>query len=206
MLPTCQVVSILVSLCIHGEAAYWKILLECLLITPLVYCFFEDFNIAREYLKDLWTTYKHKAVDLYTVALATNTAFELFKRAEVELMEELRSTLPLELKSKIKGYEQIQGLLYMTTAVTRGQDPDRRTAPDDPYNYQLWDIADWTGLPVYIILISFMDVIEPGEVPVCKSGYFGMLNLKEDVLNPKEKFIQDKIVLLERLIPEFMFM
>jgi hypothetical protein len=39
----------------------------------LIYCFFEDFNVAREHLKDLWTSYKHGAVDLTAVSLATNT-------------------------------------------------------------------------------------------------------------------------------------
>lgn len=39
----------------------------------LIYCFFEDFNITRELLKDMWTTYKSGNLDLTQVALATNT-------------------------------------------------------------------------------------------------------------------------------------
>ncbi|TVY35480.1 hypothetical protein LSUB1_G004598 [Lachnellula subtilissima] len=172
----------------------------------LVYCFFEDFNIARDHIKDLWTAYKRGVVDLPTAALSTNTAFELFKRAEDELVAELRSTLPPHLVNRIRGYYEIQGLLYMTTAKTRGQDPESRKSYDDPYNYQLWDIADWTCLNIYIILGSFLQVIQRGHVPVCKPGHFGKLNLNEDVLYPDEKFTQDKIVLLELLIPEFMFL
>ncbi|TVY48092.1 hypothetical protein LOCC1_G002056 [Lachnellula occidentalis] len=172
----------------------------------LIYCFFEDFNIAREHLKDLWTTYKHGAIDLSTAALSTNTAFELFKRAEDELVAELRSTLPPDLMNRIRGYEEIQGLLYTTTATARGKNTESRRSYDDPYNFQLWDIADWTCLSVYIILISFLPVIQRDHVPVCKPGYFGKLNLNEDVLYPGEKFTQDKIVLLERLLPEIMFL
>ncbi|TVY20665.1 hypothetical protein LARI1_G001186 [Lachnellula arida] len=172
----------------------------------LIYCFFEDFNIAREHLKDLWTTYKRGKIDLPTAALSTNTAFELFKRAEDELLAELRSTLPPDLMNGIRGYWEIQGLLYITTATARGQDTESRRSIGDPYNYQLWDIADWTCLNVYIILKSFLPVIQRGRVPVCKPGYFGKLNLNEDVLYPGEKFTQDEIVLLERLIPELMFL
>lgn len=39
----------------------------------LVYCFFEDFNTARQYLKNLWGAYKDDGIDLTAVALATNT-------------------------------------------------------------------------------------------------------------------------------------
>lgn len=50
-----------------GEATLW-----------LIYCFFEDFNVAREHLKSIWTACKHGFLDLPTVALSTNTAFEIF--------------------------------------------------------------------------------------------------------------------------------
>lgn len=39
----------------------------------LIYCFFEDFNIARVHLRDLWTAYKNAEIDLIVVSLATNT-------------------------------------------------------------------------------------------------------------------------------------
>lgn len=162
--------------------------------------------MARNHLRDLWTAYKHGAVDLTTTALSTNTAFELFKRAEIELMVNLQSTLPPDLMSRIKGYQEIQGLLYATIAMNRGKNNNDRGSPQDSYNYELFDIADWTGLPVYLMLNSFLDVVQPGQPPVCKPGCFGKLNLNEDVLSPREKFTQDKIVLFERVLPEFIFL
>ncbi|TVY78229.1 hypothetical protein LSUE1_G004193 [Lachnellula suecica] len=156
----------------------------------LIYCFFEDFNIAREHLKDLWTTYKHGSLDLTTAALSTNTAFELFKRAEDELLVDLRSTLPPSLMGQMNG----------------GQDVESRRSPEDPYNYYLFDIADWTAHSVYLLLIAFMHIRQSGLGPVCQPGYFGELNLNEDVLYPGAKFIQDKIFLLERFLPELIFL
>lgn len=172
----------------------------------LVYCFFEDFNIARDHLKDLWTTYRHEAVDLPTVALATNTAFEVFKRAEDELMAELQSTLPPNFRDQMRGYENIERLLHVNSALNMGLSVGSLRSAGDPYNYELWELADWTGLNVYISLKSFLPVIQNDSVPICKPGYFGELNLNEDILNPAQKFTQDQIVLLERLLPEFMFL
>ncbi len=47
-------------------------------IVWLIYCFFEDFNIAREHLKDSWTKYKYGDMDLAAVSLATNTVCKKF--------------------------------------------------------------------------------------------------------------------------------
>ncbi|KAL2071993.1 hypothetical protein VTL71DRAFT_11336 [Oculimacula yallundae] len=174
----------------------------------LIYCFFEDFNNTREHLKDLWTTYKCGKIDLTTAALSTNTAFELFQRSEKELLAELRNTLPPERMDDIKSYVEVQAFLMTTVALARGEDPhpSARRSPGDPYNYRLWDIADWIGPPVYIILLSFLPVYQPGSVPICKPGHFGILNLSEDLLYPDQKFQQDEIVLLERFIPEIIFL
>lgn len=108
--------------------------------------------------------------------------------------------------NKTKGYAEIQTLLFEATAKTRGVNTENRRLPGDPYNYNLWDIADWTCLPVYIILNKFLPVIQPESTPICKAGFFGTLNLTEDALYPDQKFTQDSIVLLEKLLPEFFFL
>jgi hypothetical protein len=130
----------------------------------------------------------------------------MFQRAEEELINELKSTLPKDLAGQLSGFKTTQGFLFHLAALQRGQDPARKMHPDDQYNYNLLDIADWTCFPVYLILNAFLPVIEHNNAPVCKPGFFGNLNLNEDVLDPRQKFIQDKIVLFERLLPEFMFL
>ena len=172
----------------------------------LIYCFFEDFNVVRNHLKDLWTAYKNVDVDLTAAALSTNTAFERFQRSSVELMLELASTLPVEYANQLKSYDSVQGFLFQVVAIQRGVNPDARLRPRDHYNYRLFDIADWTCLPVYIMLNSFLDVIHPNQVPICKPGHFGRLNMTEEIVDPRQKFSQDQIVLFERLLPEFVFL
>jgi hypothetical protein len=76
------------------------------------------------------------------VSLSTNTANELFRRAEEDLMTELRSTLPPNLVGKIRGYQQVHDLLYLAVAMTRGVNANDRRLQGDPYNYRLFDIAD----------------------------------------------------------------
>jgi hypothetical protein len=49
-----------------------------------VYCFFEDFNILREYLQERWCDYNDGLISLSAVAVVTNTAFDMFQRAEKE--------------------------------------------------------------------------------------------------------------------------
>ncbi|CAG8981259.1 hypothetical protein HYALB_00003857 [Hymenoscyphus albidus] len=164
----------------------------------------ESYWLARKHLRFLWTEYKRGASDLATVALLTNTAFQTFKRAEEELFADLRSILPRDIMAEIKGYPQIQNLLFTATAMTRGLHPDCRRSPDDPYNYDLDEIADWTALPVYLLLWTYLQVIQRRGhiVPICKPEHRGTLNLNGDHPNPEEKYKQDKIFLCEHFIPE----
>jgi hypothetical protein len=129
----------------------------------------------------------------------------MLSRAEEDLMKELKSTLPAKIASRLEGYDMVQGILFQHVAGQRRQNLSRRIHPDDAYNYALFDIADWTCLHAYIILDSFLPIWRI-DAPVCKPGYFGKLNMKEEILNPREKFAQDKIVLLEMLLPELKFL
>ena len=58
-------------------------------IQILMNCFFEDFNKIREYLQGCWCDYKEGLMSLTAVAITTNTAFDLFQRAEKELERQI---------------------------------------------------------------------------------------------------------------------
>jgi hypothetical protein len=85
-------------------------------------------------------------------------------------------------------------------------DVERRIRPKDVYNFDLHDIADWTCLPVYTILDSFLPLIQSNSIPICTPGYLGSLNMTKDLLHPREKFQQDNIVLSERFLPKIKFL
>ncbi|EPE36917.1 hypothetical protein GLAREA_09080 [Glarea lozoyensis ATCC 20868] len=198
----------------------------------LIYCFFEDFNITRQHLKALWTSYKNGRVDLTTAALSTNIAFELFRRSEEELVKQLQ--LRLHRKDRkdpaMWDYELIQDLIYGATAECRGQDIDYRKSESHVYNHDMFDIADWTGLPVYLILSIFLDEIKrkriEGNMPAAwkiqrkkvkaaMKNYpapiaFDYKNVKfdssTDLLNPDCKWDCDVSILLSTHLPEFVFL
>lgn len=88
-------------------------------------------------------------------------------------------------------------------AANKNQDLRYKELPTDPYNFDTFEIADWTCFPVYQILETFLETVQ-NNVNFGGSGHHGMLNLKEDDLrDARKKYILDTIVLLERLMPEF---
>lgn len=62
-------------------------------IVWLIYCFFEDFNIAREHLKSSWIKYRDGSMDLAAVALATNTVCKFSYRTCDDMQESQQSFL-----------------------------------------------------------------------------------------------------------------
>ena len=90
--------------------------------------------------------------------------------------------------------------LFLLTCLAR---PD----PAIPYNTAMYDVADFIYLPVNILLVSFREVLQPGQAPVYKKGYFGTYdpNARRERMSTSQKFNEDKIVLLE-ILPEFAFM
>lgn len=95
----------------------------------------------------MWTTYKRGRMDLATVALASDKAFVIFQRAGMELMAGLKSVVLSDIQDQVLGSGVIK-YLSMFASLQRGQEPFATY----PYNQNLWDVADWLCLPVYIIL------------------------------------------------------
>jgi hypothetical protein len=166
----------------------------------MIYCFFEDFQQVRHFLDQSWSDYKLGMLDLPTVAVTTNVAVQMLQRAEKALLE----ALPKDLK--IAGYEKVGIYLYMAIAVGRGINPSFRYKTDDVINMDLQDIADFTCLPVSIILKSFLPVLAACPAfPVYKPGFFGKIDSSGRPLSWRDRFKQDKIILLE-FLPEFCYL
>jgi hypothetical protein len=168
---------------------------------------------------------------LTTAALSTNIAYELFRRAEEDLVKQLQ--LKLHRKDRkypaMWDYSLIQGLIYEATAECREQDIDHRKCETHGYNHNMFDIADWTGSPVHLILSTFLDEIErkriENDMPAAwkkqrKSVQVAIkkypapigfnyksveLDFSTDLLNADCKWKCDLFVLLNILLPEFVF-
>lgn len=158
-----------------------------------IYCFFRDFAELRTQMSQSWADYMSGIVDLAPVAVTTNVYLQTLQRAETELLKSLPNRFGLS------NYHKVAGLLNMAVAITRGVDSSFRQQEGDVINMELKDIADFTCLPVYIILNSFLPVLDGQHVPIMKPGFFGKVDLTGRRLSWREKFNQDKIVLLEFL-------
>jgi hypothetical protein len=160
-----------------------------------LYCFFNDLNRLREFLRHLWSDYQAGNVDLITASVTTNTAMELVQREEKEFF----AMYP------ILGGHQLAEVLYDMICEMRGQDPGAREEEEDLINYKMLDVAEWLYMPPYSLLLAFCeDVIHDGHTPVIKPGYFGVYdpNADRSKLTDRQRMLEDKIILLESL-PEF---
>jgi hypothetical protein len=128
----------------------------------LMYCFFEDFNKIREYLQERWCDYKEGLMTLTAVAITTNTAFDLFQRAEKELNLQLAS------RSVVEGFEEVTKSFFSVDVFDRDwrilNPPDALSYPG--WNAEMYDKADWLCLPVYQQLKSLLAHFPPLKVAV----------------------------------------
>ena len=81
-------------------------------------------------------------------------------------------------------------------------DPDPRLNRDDIINVELKDVADFTSMPVYVILSSFLPVLEEGLILVVKPDFFGEIDLSRRPLSRLDNFNQHKMLPLD-LLPDF---
>jgi hypothetical protein len=160
-----------------------------------LFCFFDDLNRLCGFLNDLWSDYKAGLCDLITVSVTTNTAIELVHRAEQEFV----AAFP-----KLDTCEKMQGVFYLLMCSLRKEDPAAREEPDDLFNFNMLDVAEWTFMPVHALITDFLDVIQPGFAPIMKPGYWGIYDPRADrnKLTVRERIVEDRVILLEAL-PEF---
>ncbi|KAK9350684.1 hypothetical protein V1523DRAFT_399017 [Lipomyces doorenjongii] len=69
----------------------------------------------------------------------------------------------------------------------------------DNFNYDLYNIADDVYLVPYRMLLSFLDVLDPRELPLIKEGMFGRYDPDSDLATKtgRQKFQEDQILLME---------
>lgn len=71
--------------------------------------------------------------------------------------------------------------------------------PSDNFNHDTYDMAHDTYMIPFIMLGSFLLVLQPGRVPLYLEGTFGVYDPSRDLstMSNQDKFRQDKVVLME---------
>ncbi|KAH8808304.1 hypothetical protein F5884DRAFT_364660 [Xylogone sp. PMI_703] len=125
----------------------------------LLYCFFEDFNEIRDFLLERWCDYADGIISLSTVAVITNTAFDMFQHEEKVLL----STLPKSFK--LRDFGSIAHMLFIECGLLH---VDYNNTPSDKEeaNNFMQEEANWVCLPIYWFLINWLEHAPPGKIPV----------------------------------------
>ena len=160
-----------------------------------MYCLFADLRRLRIMIGRTWEDYSKGEIDLMSASILTNTAFDLVRRTEASFFDALPD------------FESAQKLIQtfmLFICISRGVNPRHKERPDDWFNYEVLDVAQWLYLPTFTLLDGFCDVIQPRQMPLMKPGFFGTYNAKADrkAMSPRQMLAEDKMILLEAL-PEF---
>ena len=162
------------------------------------HCLFQDVKNIRFFLRQLWTSYKDGGLSLVAVSITTNTAIDFVRSMEQDLLQQFPDK---------SDYEGIMHIFYAVQCLHRGHDPSNKQQTDDPFNFEVYDLAEEVMVPTYIIIESLQRVITPNTVPVYKPGYFGLRNttIDWDRKSARDKFHDDRLVLMEAF-PDLMLM
>ena len=162
-----------------------------------IHCLFQDIRNIRSCVRQLWGNYL-QGMDVAAISVTTNTAIDLVRNLEREFR--------LQFPDK-SDYKDIVELFYKVQCLNQGQDPGHLQEPGDYFNLAVYDLAEECLMSTYIILASVQDVVKPGVIPVYRPGHFGHRNLRSEwsSKSPREKFQDDKLVLLEAF-PDLMMM
>ena len=160
-----------------------------------IHCLFNDFDNIRRYLQQVWTCYKQGIFDLIAASITTNTALDFVKG----LQEDFVDTFPGH-----TDFEKHINVLYATLCFANGQDPGFKERSDDDMNFAVYENAEATLFPAYLLLSSFTNVLEPNNLPTYKPDHWGVYDASSDRASKssRDKYQEDKIVLLE-ILPDF---
>ncbi|KAK0508380.1 hypothetical protein JMJ35_009464 [Cladonia borealis] len=160
-----------------------------------MYCLFTDLHGLRTFIGKTWEDYSDGKMDLMAASVLTNTAFDLVRRTETKFF----TALP-----EFESAQKLIQFFMLFISILRGVNPRHREQPDDWFNYEVADVAQWLYLPTFILLDGFCDVIQPRQMPLMKPGFFGIYDPKADrkAMSLRQMLAEDKIILLEAL-PEF---
>ena len=160
-----------------------------------MYCLFADLHGLRTFIGKTWEDYSDGRMDLMAASILTNTAFDLVRRTETKFF----TALP-----EFESAQKLIQFFMLFISILRGVNPRHKERPDDWFNYEVADVAQWLYLPTFILLDGFCDVIQPRQMPLMKPGFFGTYDPKADrkAMSLRQMLAEDKIILLEAL-PEF---
>ena len=154
------------------------------------HCLFQDIRDLRSFLRQLWESYKDGDIALVAASITTNTAIDFVRSMEQDLLHRFPDK---------SDYESIMHIFYGAQCIHRGLDPSSKQRPGDPFNFEVYDLAEEVMLPTYIVIESLQRVISPNQLPLYKPGHLGTRDTTTawTEKSDREKFRDDQLVLME---------
>ncbi|KAI1754847.1 hypothetical protein F4782DRAFT_463396 [Xylaria castorea] len=149
-----------------------------------------DMNCVRAHIQWIWSNYKIGAFDLAAAAIATNTAIDLVRNMMEDIMPLLNSHGGLSVM--LRTFHTLQCLMKGWTI------ENIFVESQDNLNYDTYDVGYGTYLTTYRLLEAFVDVLQPGQLPLYKEGMFGFYDPASDRSKKTgwQKFGDDKVLLM----------
>lgn len=126
-------------------------------------------------------------------SVTTNTAIDLVRQSTNDFVEKY---------PRFKENQALQQLTCQTVGLLRGQPMAEKSQPDDPYNMNLAEVAEWSYVGMSMMLAAFCQILEPREAPPAYNPRrFGQADPKADhtTMNARERFNEDRRIVLEEL-------
>lgn len=153
-----------------------------------------DMNQVRSRVQWIWSNYKIGIFDLAAAAIATNTAIDLVRN----MMEDV-----IPLLNTHGGLGHMLERFHVMQCMRKGWSIDdithsKRDDFNDNFNYKTYDVAEGTYLAAYRMLASFVDVLQPNQLPLYKEGMFGYFDPRSDRARKtgRQKFEDDRALLM----------
>ncbi|KAK7429745.1 hypothetical protein QQZ08_003771 [Neonectria magnoliae] len=157
-----------------------------------------DYRRLRQEIKSLWADYNANRLDLAAVAVATNTAFELARSMEDEIMP---------IVSKHGGAGHIATSYFVELCKLSGIDALGNKQPGDAYNLEAYNLAQLCLANTISLLNSYADGISDDLIITNYNGKFGWYDeeLGAGGETNRAKWDQDKTAIME-VLPDLQFL
>ncbi|CAM1509648.1 Fc.00g033870.m01.CDS01 [Cosmosporella sp. VM-42] len=153
----------------------------------------DDLNRIRSRIEWIWSNHTDGIFDLAASAVATNTAIS-FARGLIEEVSPI-------LDKQVGGAWRVLNKFYLLFCLSKGYEPEQAFLENsqDNFNYDLYDMANECYLVAFRFLNSFVDVLDPRELPLIKEGMFGKYDASSDRASKtgRQKHQEDQILLME---------
>ncbi|KAI1262316.1 hypothetical protein F5Y18DRAFT_397995 [Xylariaceae sp. FL1019] len=152
----------------------------------------DDMNRVRASISWIWANYRVGVFDLAAASIATNTAIDLVRN----IMEDI-----LPVIDKHGGLSFMLEKFFFVQCLMRNLKKHEIMAVgiQDNLNYNnTYDIGEGTYFIVFRQVESFLNVLEPGQIPLYKEGMFGYYDPASDRSHKsgQQKFEDDRALLM----------